>query len=49
MEFLLWILALICIVFGVINLVQGQILWGIVLIVVGCLLGGWGGFGPRGT
>ncbi len=44
MGILLWILALICIVFGVINLLQGAILWGVVLIVVGCLLGGYGPF-----
>jgi hypothetical protein len=44
MGFLLWILAIICIVFGVVNLIQGAILWGVVLIVVGCLLGGWGPF-----
>lgn len=48
MSFILWILALICVVAGVINLLQGQILWAIVLIVVGCMLGGFGGFsGPN--
>ncbi len=44
MDILLWILALVCIVFGVINLLGGAILWGIVLIVVGLLLGGYGPF-----
>lgn len=48
MAFVLWILALVLVVAGVINLLEGQILWALVLIVVGCLLGGWGGFsGPR--
>lgn len=48
MGLLLWILAVICILFGVVNLFQGAILWGVVLVVVGMLLGGWGGFsGPR--
>lgn len=42
MDFLIWILAIVCVVFGVANLLQGAILWGIVLIVVGCVLGGWG-------
>lgn len=42
MGLLLTILAILCIVFGVVNLFQGAILWGVVLIVVGCILGGWG-------
>lgn len=44
MGILLWILAILCLVFGVINLIQGAILWGIVLIVVGLLIGGYGPF-----
>jgi len=39
MAFLLWILAVLLVVGGVINLLQGQILFGIVLIVVGCAIG----------
>lgn len=39
MGFLLWILAVILVVFGVVQLIQGQILLGIVLIVVGLLVG----------
>ncbi len=36
---LLWILAVILVVFGVVRCFQGDLLWGIVLIVVGLLVG----------
>ncbi|MBO0843380.1 MAG: hypothetical protein J2O46_09355 [Nocardioides sp.] len=39
MAFLLWIIAAILVIGGIVSLVRGQILWGIVLIVVGCLVG----------
>ncbi len=39
MGFLLWIIAVILVVYGVITLIQGSILLGIVLIVVGLLVG----------
>ncbi len=39
MGFLLWILAVILVVFGVVQLIQGQILLGIVLIIVGLAIG----------
>ena len=39
MGFLLWILAVILVVVGVVQLIQGQILFGIVLIVVGLAIG----------
>lgn len=39
MAFLLWILAVILVIAGIVSLVRGQILWGIVLIVVGLLVG----------
>lgn len=39
MSFLLWILAVILVVFGVVNLIQGQILLGIVLVIVGLAIG----------
>lgn len=42
MGFLLWIVAVILVVAGVVNLLQGQILWGIVLMIVGF------GVGPGG-
>jgi hypothetical protein len=39
MIFVLWILAVILVVSGIVALVRGQALWGIVLIVVGLLVG----------
>ncbi len=39
MAFILWIIAVILVVSGIIALFRGQILWGIVLIVVGLLVG----------
>jgi hypothetical protein len=39
MEFLLWILAVILVVSGIVALVRGQVLWGIVLVIVGLLVG----------
>jgi hypothetical protein len=37
--FLLWIIAVILVVAGIVALVRREILWGIVLIVVGLLVG----------
>ena len=39
MELLLWILAVVLVVAGVLALFRRQILWGVVLIVVGLLVG----------
>jgi hypothetical protein len=39
METILWILAVVLVVFGVVSLVRGQLLAGIALIVVGLLVG----------
>ena len=39
MELLLWILAVILVVAGVLALFRRQILWGVVLIIVGLLVG----------
>ncbi|GAA0531007.1 hypothetical protein GCM10010172_09640 [Paractinoplanes ferrugineus] len=39
MEFILWILAVILVVAGILALFRRQLLWGIVLIVVGLLVG----------
>ena len=36
---LLWILAAILVIVGIVQLIQGQIILGIVLIVAGCLVG----------
>ena len=39
MAFILWILAVILVISGIVALVRGQALWGIVLIIVGLLVG----------
>ena len=39
MEFVLWILAVILVVSGIVTLFRGQLLWGVVLIIVGLLVG----------
>lgn len=39
MEFLLWILAVILVVAGIVSLFRARILWGIVLIIIGLLVG----------
>lgn len=39
MAFVLWILAVILVVSGILAVVRKQFLWGIVLIVVGLLVG----------
>ena len=39
MELLLWILAVILVVSGIVSIVRGSILWGALLIVVGLLVG----------
>lgn len=39
MALVLWILAVILVVSGIVSIVRGQLLWGIVLIVVGLLVG----------
>ena len=36
---LLWILAVILVVAGIFAIIRGQMLWGIVLIIVGLLVG----------
>lgn len=39
MEFILWIAAVILVVWGIVTLVRGAMLMGIVLIVLGLLVG----------
>ena len=39
MEFILWIIAVILVIAGIVQLVQRQILWGVLLIVAGLLVG----------
>jgi hypothetical protein len=39
MSFILWILAVILVIWGIVTLINGSVLLGIVLIVVGLLVG----------
>lgn len=39
MSLVLWIIAAVLVIAGIVSLVRGQMLWGIVLIVVGLLVG----------
>lgn len=39
MDLILWIIAVVLVIAGIVQLLQGQILLGIVLIVVGLLIG----------
>ena len=39
MLLILWLIAAALVIFGVIRIVQGEVLLGIVLIIVGCLVG----------
>lgn len=39
MEFILWILAVVLVISGIVSLVRGAVLWGIALIVLGLLVG----------
>ena len=36
---LLWILAVVLVIAGIVSIFRGQLLWGIVLIIVGLLVG----------
>jgi hypothetical protein len=36
---LLWILAVVLVVSGIVSLIRGEVLWGVVLIIVGLLIG----------
>ncbi len=39
MAFILWLIAVVLVIGGIVTLVRGQMLFGIVLIVVGLLVG----------
>jgi hypothetical protein len=39
MTFILWLLAVILVVAGIVAILRRQLLWGIVLIIVGLLVG----------
>jgi hypothetical protein len=39
MEFVLWLIAVILVILGIVTIVRGAVLYGVVLIVVGLLVG----------
>jgi hypothetical protein len=39
MDFILWLIAVILVISGIVTLVRGAVLYGIVLIVVGLIVG----------
>lgn len=39
MDLVLWIIAVILVIFGIVTLFRGAVLWGIVLIILGLLVG----------
>jgi hypothetical protein len=39
MDFILWIIAVVLVISGIFSIFRGQLIWGIVLIVVGLLVG----------
>jgi hypothetical protein len=39
MEFLLWIIAVVLVIAGIVALVRREFLWGVILIIVGLLVG----------
>jgi hypothetical protein len=39
MHFILWLIAVVLVIAGIVSIVRGGILWGVVLIVIGLLVG----------
>jgi len=39
MEFILWLIAVVLVIAGIVSIVRGEVLWGVVLIIVGLLVG----------
>lgn len=39
MLFILWLIAVVLVIWGIVNLVRGEVLLGVVLIIVGLLVG----------
>ena len=39
MTFILWLIAVILVIAGIVAIIRSQILWGVVLIIVGLLVG----------
>ncbi len=39
MDFILWLIAVVLVIAGIVSLVRGAVLYGVVLIIVGLLVG----------
>lgn len=39
MALILWIIAALLVIAGIVSILRGGVLWGIILIVLGCLVG----------
>ena len=39
MDFILWLIAVVLVIWGIVTIVRGELLWGIVIIAVGLLVG----------
>ena len=39
MATILWLIAAVLVIVGIVRMLQGAVLWGIVLIIIGCLVG----------
>jgi hypothetical protein len=39
MEFILWLIAVILVIVGIVTIIRGAVLYGIVLIIIGLLVG----------
>ena len=39
MEFILWVIAVILVVAGIVTIIRGAVLYGIILIIIGLLVG----------
>jgi hypothetical protein len=39
MEFILWLIAVILVIVGIVTIIRGAVLYGIILIIIGLLVG----------
>jgi hypothetical protein len=39
MTFILWLIAVVLVIAGIVSLIRGGVLWGIILIILGLLIG----------
>lgn len=39
MEGLLWIIAVVLVIAGVVSLIRGEVMWGVALVIIGLLVG----------